>query len=154
MIQGANINRNVKWLDKIETLVIEEKIRDSSQLVRCICGIFIRSKSEEYVYVGRTTSIYERLFGSKGHITYLKKGIHFNEKLNTAVKNNQEIEIRILETVPYIFDNYYKDIQRLASAENRWIDKFQSINQCLEQVPEGKMLSKELWFKMSQEENK
>lgn len=58
-----------------------------------------------------------------------------------------------LEEVPYCFDNYYKDAQRLASAENYWIDKYQGMNQCLEQVPEGKRPSIDAWENMKLYQN-
>ena len=56
--------------------------------------------------------------------------------------------IKVLQEVPYLFDNYYKDAQRLASAETYWIDWYQKANQCLEQVPEGKRPTKEEWERM------
>ena len=59
--------------------------------------------------------------------------------------DNLRIEIRLIESVEYKFDNYYKDAQRLASRENHWIDEYQEKNQCLEQVPEGKRPSIESW---------
>ena len=64
------------------------------------------------------------------------------------------ILIDVVESVPYYFDDYFKDVQRLASAENYWIDKYQGMDQCLEQVPEGKRPSMKAWEEMKQADNK
>lgn len=61
------------------------------------------------------------------------------------------VEIRLIESVEYKFDNYYKDAQRLASRENHWIDEYQEKNQCLEQVPEGKRPSIENWERLKKQ---
>lgn len=53
------------------------------------------------------------------------------------VKRTKNICIEVLEDVEYVFDNYYKDMQRLASREIYYIDKYQADDQCLEQLPEG-----------------
>ena len=37
--------------------------------------------------------------------------------------NRKEIIIEILKEVLFEFDNYYKDMQRLASEGNKYIDK-------------------------------
>ena len=55
------------------------------------------------------------------------------------------IEVYMGFEVPFIYDDYHKDMQRLASAENYHINKYQSIDQCLNQVPEGTKLTKNEW---------
>lgn len=67
-----------------------------------------------------------------GHIAKMKKNEHFISELNKASEDGEiKVFIEILEQVQYEFDNYYKDMQRLASAENYYIDRYQSRNQCL-----------------------
>jgi len=68
-----------------------------------------------------------------------------DDKIKDAMNTRKEIVIKILKEVPFEFDNYYKDMQRLASEENKYIDQYQKINQCLEQVPEGTRISEEEW---------
>lgn len=68
----------------------------------------------------------------------IENGKHVSSLIAAYKNPKATILISLLEEVPYCFDNYYKDAQRLASAENYWIDKYQGMNQCLEQVPEGK----------------
>lgn len=66
--------------------------------------------------------------------------------LNCAKDDSEaEVLIRLIETVDYVFDNYYKDAQRLSSRENYLIDKYKSMDQCLEQVSEGRRSSIEWW---------
>ncbi|WP_434305390.1 GIY-YIG nuclease family protein [Clostridium botulinum] len=143
-----NNNKSLKWLKEQNNIIIDdkdkEKILDISNPVRGIYGIFIAENGEEKcVYVGRSNSIYDRLIC--GHVTNLMKKKHTNQQLQNAMDNGKNIKIKILIEVPYKFDNYYKDMQRLASEENKCIDKYQEMDQCLEQVPEGTGLKKEKW---------
>lgn len=114
---------------------------------RGIYGIFIIKDHEEYcAYIGRSEQLSVR---AKQHkISIEKKESIYS--LNEAYANNLKIEIRLIQEVNYFYDNYYKDAQRLASAECYWIDYYQSLNQCLEQLPEGSRPSFNKW----QEQNK
>lgn len=148
----ANRNKNYRWLKEQTNINIshedEMKILDTKKLVRGIYGIFIEDNGfEKCVYVGRSNSIYGRLF-KNGHVTKLRNGNHPSIKLTNAIINNMKITIRILKEVPYLFDDYYKDMQRLASEECRFIDEYQSNNQCLEQVPEGTQMMSETWRRL------
>lgn len=144
-----NGNCSVKWLQDKPNIFIDERILDYDNLVRGIYGIFIecRSENKKCVYVGRSTSIYSRIFDSEyGHIAKMKKNEHFISELNKASEDSEiKVFIEILEQVHYEFDDYHKDMQRLASAENYYIDRYQSRNQCLNQVPEGTHMTKEQW---------
>ena len=150
-----NTNASVKWLHKKKNISIDERIEDINNPVRGIYGIFIKDKSKRdekkrCVYVGRSNSIYGRMFDSKnGHVAMIKEKQHFIPELNEASDNeNIKVFIKILEEVPLEFDNYYKDMQRLASAENYHINKYQGMDQCLNQVPEGCKMTKEYWKSM------
>ena len=102
---GGNRNKNLKWaLD--HNFAIEDKILNSE--IRGVYGFFV---GDECVYVGRSYSIYARLFkGPNCHIKKIIVGEH---------------------------DHPAKDAQSLASAECYWIDYYQALDQCLEQYPEG-----------------
>lgn len=86
------------------------------------------------------------MFGSDGHITKMKrKNGHPVVRINEALKSdNETIHIKILQEVDLAGD-YYKDMQRLASAECRFIDYYQNLNQCLEQIPEGTTMTEKEW---------
>ena len=143
-----NKNKSLAWLNEQKRITMDEEIKDVNNPVRGIYGIFVRDEEMQCVYVGRATSIYDRMFNAGGHITKLMKRNHTNLQLNAAVQSGKEIVIKILEKVPFKFDNYYKDMQRLASAENKYIDIYQEQNQCLEQVPEGTRISEKEWEDM------
>ena len=113
---------------------------------RGVYGLFvIRNGVKNCVYVGRRDQIKKRI---ETHKTKIEKGRHLKSLLDAFIDDEAIIFATVLEEVPYCFDNYSKDAQRLASAENYWIDKFQSMNQCLEQIPEGKRPSLKEWEKM------
>ncbi|MDU6363053.1 MULTISPECIES: hypothetical protein [Clostridium] len=150
-----NTNSSLKWLHKKTNIFLDERIEDTNHPIRGIYGIFIKDenkkdKNERCVYVGRSKSIYGRMFESnKGHVAMMREKKHFIPELNEASDDeNIKVFIKILEEVRLEFDNYYKDMQRLASAENYYINKYQSINQCLNQVPEGTNTTKEDWESM------
>ena len=44
---------------------------------------------------------------------------------------------------PNNIQSRYKDMQRLETARNHYIDKYQSINQYLSQIPESKNMSED-----------
>lgn len=144
-----NNNYSVNWLRDKSNIFLDERILDYDNPVRGIYGIFIegRSENKKCVYVGRSTSIYNRMFDSNyGHIAKMKKNKHFISELNKVSEDRVlKVFIEILEQVHFEFDDYYKDMQRLASAENYHIDRYQSRNQCLKQVPEGTHVTKEQW---------
>ncbi|WP_017471449.1 hypothetical protein [Amphibacillus jilinensis] len=147
-----NKNTSVKWLQERTNIDLDKRIEDYKNPIRGIYGIFVKDENSvdkriRCVYVGRSVSIYERMFDSNGgHVAKIKEKRHFIEELNKASgQENIKVFVRILEEVPLVFDDYYKDMQRLASAENDHINKYQSINQCLNQVPEGNKMTKKDW---------
>lgn len=144
----ANGNKSLSWLNEQDKISVDDKIKDADNPIRGIYGIFVKDKEEKCVYIGRASSLYDRMFGSRGHITKLKKNIYANKQLQDAITTRKEIEVKILEEVPLEFDNYYKDMQRLASKENEYINQYQKINQCLEQVPEGTRICEEKWERL------
>ena len=92
------------------------------------------------------------MFMNDGHIVAIRKGIHFNPQLNQALRQGKKIVIEVLEEVPYnkgdcSIEDYNRDMQRLASAEYKYIDFYQNNGECLWQLPEGKHLSYKEWCK-------
>jgi len=143
-----NRNKSLEWLHEQQYISLDEEIKDATNPVRGIYGIFVNDSEKRCIYVGRSSSIYDRMFGSDGHITKLKDSRHTSTQLMEAMINGKKIEITILQKIPLNFDNYYKDMQRLASAENFYIDFYQNQNQCLEQIPEGTKMSQKEWEAM------
>lgn len=142
-----NKNETLKWVqDKVNNIIIvDERIKDMDGCTRGIYGIFISDGvNEKCVYVGKTDNFYSRMFKGEGHICRLRRGSHFIKELNN-VTESKKIIFKILEEVPLIYDDYHKDMQRLASAENYYIDKYQGMWQCLYQVPEGTKITEDEW---------
>lgn len=121
---------------------------DIAETMRGIYGIFIcrTDGAEACAYVGKSEQLAARAEQHSACIAAEKSVA----SLNAAFQDSQvkSIEIRLLEAVPYQFDHYCKDAQRLASRENAWIDYYQGMNMCLEQVPEGKRPSVAAWEEM------
>lgn len=112
-------------------------------------GFFvIDDKLDFCAYVGRSEQLYTRV---NEHIERIESGTRCSRMLNRDYVDRKQIEARLLESVSNEFDNYYKDDQRLASAENKWIYKYQNMNQCLEQVPEGRSPNIDRWEKLREE---
>lgn len=130
-----------------EKIIVEDKIIDSE--IRGIYGIFVETEKEKKcVYVGRATNIYSRLFkGSDAHLVRLKKGKHENTELKKAMSTSGKIKIEVLEEVKCKYKNYSKDMQALASRECFYIDKYQKLDQCLEQLPDGSNMDIRVWEK-------
>lgn len=141
----ANSNRSLKWCLNQKNIKLDNKVKMWDRPIRGIYGIFVGDKGEDKcVYIGKSTNIYRRMF-SNGHITKLMKNNHSNVTLKVSMAHKKQIHIRVMKEVPFIFDDYCKDVQRLASWENKYIDYYQEINQCLEQVPEGTKITKGGW---------
>ncbi len=128
---GGNRNKNLKWaLD--HNFAIEDKILNSE--IRGVYGFFV---GDECVYVGRSYSIYARLFkGPNCHIKKIIVGEHV-PKILAAMAEGQKVSVQVLIEVDKKNDHPAKDAQRLASAECYWIDYYQALDQCLEQYPQG-----------------
>lgn len=146
-----NKNETLKWLEEkvSDKIFLPDKIKDSEKPIRGIYGIFTNEEEVEFCeYIGKSTNIYERMFIGEGHLCKIMRGEHYLSKLNEIADGEctATIIIKILEEVPYhTEDNYYKDIQLLAQKENDFISKYQKLNQCLNQLPEGTRISKLEW---------
>ncbi len=135
-----NKNQNVNWADQ-NNISYDSVIYEHGKPIIEIRGIYgillLENNSEKCLYVGRSNSIYSRLFSGDCHIAAMRNGSHINS-VNNAILNGCKIHIKVLEIVPLLNDHPAKDAQRLASRENYYIDFYQEKNQCLEQYPEGR----------------
>ena len=133
-----NKNKNVKWALE-HNFEIEQRILQFEKQIRGVYGFFVgNGNNEECLYIGRSYSIYARLFvGPNCHIKKIIAGQHI-PKVLAAVAEGRKLYIRVIQVVEKYNDNPAKDAQRLASAECAWIDYYQALDQCLEQYPEGK----------------
>jgi len=155
-----NKNETLKWYreqlnigGEQSKIILDNEFLQYDHPVRGIYGIFIGKDSPEIcVYVGRAENLYKRMFKGDGHLVNISKGCHTNPKLNEAIEERQKVFIKLLKEVPYEKGNcteadYNIDMQRLASAENKYIDIYQKKGQCLWQLPEGKHISYKEWCK-------
>lgn len=154
-----NNNETVKWIngEMKNKISVSLEILDSKNN-RGIYGIFVvdKSNSNEFcAYVGKSTNIYKRMFcGKKAHLVKLKEGKLYNSVISEAMQNeDKRIDIRVLEEVTFQYVNYNKDMQYLASRECYYIDKYQKLNQCLEQRPDGRNMYEKFWKKEQTELN-
>lgn len=149
MSLSNNRNTTLKWVTTTmkEKIIVEDKIINSE--IRGIYGIFVETEKEKRcVYVGRATNIYSRLFkGSDAHLVRIKKGKHENTELKKAMSTSGKIKIEVLEEVKCKYKDYSKDMQELASRECFYIDKYQKLDQCLEQLPDGSNMDIRVWKK-------
>ena len=146
-----NKNLTLKWIDTLgnNKIVFERGIIDGTKN-RGIYGIFIidnKQQPEYCAYVGRTVNIYKRfLKGDDAHFVKLRKGLLQNDKVIEALNDkHKRIEVRVIEQIMFNYENYYKDIQFMASRECYYIDHYQALGQCLEQCPDGSNIRRDVW---------
>lgn len=147
----TNSNQTLKWINTLE----ENKIKFDSGIIdgtnnRGIYGIFVIEsglETEYCAYVGRAVNIYSRfLIGKDAHFVKLRKGELRNNKINEALENKgKRIEVRVIEPVEFQYKDYCIDTQFMASRECYYIDQYQSLNQCLEQCPDGSNIRRTVW---------
>lgn len=127
-----------------DKIIIDEQIEKQPKGNRGIYGLFVlKDGIEKCVYIGKSEIVSSRI---TNHLYRIIDGEHAASQLNEAFNDiDSKIICRFLEPVEYEFDNYYKDAQRLASRESHWIDEKQKLDECLEQVPEGKRPSVDWW---------
>ena len=141
-----------EWCEKNNNIIkIQESILNND--IRGIYGFFIEDKC---VYIGKAKNIRGRVYD---HLTILKwlclkvelkspPPIHI-DKLKEAFDSGKSINVKVLKTVDYKYENYNRDLHHLAFIEYFYIEKYQRKGQCLYQYPEGSFdkKEKELWLK-------
>jgi len=138
-----NRNQNVLWADQ-NNISYDARIYQHGKPIPEIRGVYCitmqtSGSKEVCLYVGRSNSIYARLFMGNCHIYAMRTRSHL-PSINQAVENKVPLHIKVLEEVPLVNDHPAKDAQRLASRENYWIDFYQNSDMCLEQYPEGRWI--------------
>lgn len=126
-------DQDLMWLKEQKNISFDARIEEQPEL-RGIYGIFVE---DECAYVGRATNgIYYRFFSGDCQA----RNMRLREcvpKINDALEKGLHIDIRILDVVPPGDECKAKEAQKLASRECFWIDHYQALNQCLEQLPAG-----------------
>ncbi|HEL2110154.1 TPA: GIY-YIG nuclease family protein [Streptococcus suis] len=145
----------LKFSEKIQKLDSMNITFESSLLQDCIRGVYgVFNQNNECLYVGRSSNIIQRFIGYNGHLKHFLW--NHNEEpqqlvaklISEEVNNKGKVIICLLEKVDYVGDVYQLDMQRLASAENKWIDMYyQNENHKLKQLPEGRWISEATWDK-------
>lgn len=142
-------------LEKLpEGILIDDCItRDN---IRGVYGIFScdeNNQNEYCYYIGRAADIRSRFFDAGGHFhnfIWSKSDKEITMKLvekliKDILKDKKQVEIKVIKEVPYEFDNYYRDMQRLAYEEYKVIEEYQNKNQALHQLPEGNWIKLNRW---------
>ena len=149
---GLNIKQKLKLLP--EKILIDKKIINSN--IRGVYGIFscdVDNKNENCYYIGRAADIRSRFFDAGGHFhnfIWSKSDKQITMKIvenliKDILKDKKQVKIKVITEVPYEFDNYYRDMQRLAYEEYKVIEEYQNKNQALHQLPEGNWIKLNRW---------
>lgn len=149
---ALNIKQKLELLPK--GILIDKKIINSN--IRGVYGIFscdVDNKNENCYYIGRAADIRSRFFDAGGHLhnfIWSKSDKEITMKLvekliKDILKDKKQVEIKVIKEVPYEFDNYYRDMQRLAYEEYKVIEEYQNKNQALHQLPEGNWIKLNRW---------
>ncbi|HFU3716471.1 TPA: hypothetical protein ACGO5M_001881 [Streptococcus suis] len=149
---GLNIKQKLELLP--EEILIDKKIINSN--IRGVYGIFscdVNNKNKYCYYIGRAADIRSRFFDAGGHFhnfIWSKSDKEITMKIveniiKEILKDKKQVKIKVIKEVPYEFDNYYRDMQRLAYEEYKVIEEYQNKNQALHQLPEGKWIKLNRW---------
>lgn len=137
---------------------ISNEILNADNAIRGVYGIFSISNEKKCIYIGRAFSILDRFLSYDGHLApfiYGKEKEKLVPKLiSEALEAGYIISIEILKRVKFDEQDYYKDMQKLASTECQLIDQYQKKDECLNQLPEGRWISKNKYYKMFPPKNK
>ena len=147
-----NITQKLEKLPK--GILIDDKIKGHS--IRGVYGIFScdeNNQNEYCYYIGRAANIRSRFFDAGGHFhnfIWSKSDKEITMKIvenliKDILKDKKQVKIKVIKEVPYEFDNYYRDMQRLAYEEYKVIEEYQNKNQALHQLPEGNWIKLNRW---------
>ena len=111
-------------------------------------------KNNHCHYSGRAADIRCRFFDAGGHFHNFIWGNTSNKQvtmklteniIKDILKDGKLVEIEVIKEVPYQFDNYYRNMQRLAYEEYKVIEEYQVKNEALHQLPEGNWIKQCKW---------
>lgn len=143
------------WCAKYPAQILLDEIYELEDQTRGIYGFFILVNGRNTcVYVGKAIDIKSRVIDHLTQLKWLQKEVLSTEPvlhikmLNEALQEGKQIYIKVLEKVPYEFDEYARDLHHLAYVEYSYIEKYQIGGECLYQFPEGAFNLKEydLWL--------
>lgn len=150
---SLNINQKLGLLPS--EILIYKKIINSN--IRGVYGIFSCDKNKHCHYIGRAADIRSRFFDVGGHFNNFILGNTSNKQMSMKITENiikdilkggKLVKIEVIKEVPYQFDNYYRDMQRLAYEEYKIIEEYQVKNEALHQLPEGNWIKPCKWQKL------
>ena len=142
----------VEWCAKYSEQINLDEIYMLEDQTRGIYGFFISDNGKsKCIYVGKAIDIKNRVMEHLTQLKWLKKGVLSTETepslhikmINTALQKGKQIDIKVLERVPYEYEEYARDLHHLAYVEYSYIEKYQMEGECLYQFPEGAFNLKE-----------
>ena len=149
-----------KWCIKYSNQIKLNKILELEDRTRGIYGFFILdSGKSRCVYIGKAIDIKSRVLEHLTQLKWMQKKVLATEPaqhikmLYEALKEGKQIDIKLIEKVPYEYGEYARDLHHLAYVEYSYIEKYQKLGECLYQFPEGAFNQKEydIWLEKKEE---
>lgn len=139
-----------EWCAKYPAQILLDEIYVLEVQTRGIYGFFILDNGKsKCVYIGKAIDIKIRVMEHLTQLKWLEKQVLSTEPalhikmLNEALQKGKQINVKVLEKVPYEYEEYARDLHHLAYVEYSHIEKYQMKGECLYQFPEGAFNMKE-----------
>lgn len=158
------VNERNEFYNRIERLrakniTLSEDIIPETK-IRGVYGFFCRKENEIHCfYIGKSNNILIRMLGKNSHLNNYLRGVKKSEvhkAIDKYLNDDFSVEIKVLQSVPYVGDSFEKDANRLALAELQQLVAFQSMGECTNQLSEAvkKKFEKEEWENLFSTNNK
>lgn len=125
---------------KENNIIISDKLLSKDNVVGIYKFFKVKNEKKHCFYIGKSTSMAYRLLGSSnGHIYMYLKGDYSKlvpSKIKEYLSDGYQISVEI-EEINYEDTMFSRAAHRLALAELKEIVKYQEMNQCELQTPEG-----------------
>jgi hypothetical protein len=131
-------NTEIWCLENEDLIEIDKRILEEDG--RGVYSIWVE---DECVYVGKGISVKSRILSHLSILKWLVLQIPVKDVpehiqiMYEFFKENKKIKVKLEERVKYEYDNYYRDLHRLAFCEYKKIEDYQAVGWCLYQRPEG-----------------
>lgn len=144
-----------EWCINYSEQINFNEIFELKNQTRGIYGFFILdSGKSKCVYIGKAIDIKNRALEHLTQLKWMQKKVLSTEPalhikmLHEALQEGKQIDIKVLEEVPYKYEEYARDLHHLAYVEYSYIEKYQMEGECLYQFPEGAFNLKEydIWL--------
>lgn len=126
------------WIEENSNLIeIDSSIKENMR------GVYSIWTEEKCVYVGKAIDIMSRLEEHFEKIKWLFMNVEVRntpkhiEELSKSFNLGNKISVKLEKRVDYVYDNYNRDLHRLAFQEYCKIEEYQEKGWCLYQRPEG-----------------